>query len=382
METTFKPKLNKKSEKLVESRPEWISNVVDRLMHTQKIKFEESLRQIEEKNRQLSQQCTFKPTTNCTSELMNNSQNMSASRLNSSFYQRQVEFLNQKKEKLEELAREINPIPIPKINPISKVLAFGKEEEFLSSTFVAKHYKIPMQRKEETIKAIAQQEQRKYPFKPEINEISKYIAKRKTVNELSQFDQSKKAKIIELKKENETREFSECSFRPKINSNYKNVEPKFIPENIDATLANMKRVKHFKEKLMVKEKEFEELKECTFQPKIIGNSLPPSLLSKKKLSQSVKGIDKFMGKVERATKLKQEQLEREKKAFNHPSMYDSKAPLKYTIPKPFSLSGVQQDRETIVKEARKFKQSKGELFWLNTETGADFQSALLRSTQA
>lgn len=350
-------------------------------MHTQKIKFEETLKQIEEKNKQLSQQCTFKPSINYASELINSSQDMSMSKLNSSFYQRQIDFINQKKEKLEELTKEVNPVPIPKINPISKILAIGKEEEYLSSTFGSKHYKIPMQKKEETLKAIAQQEQKKYPFKPEINEISKYIAKSKTVDELSQFDHSKKQKILEIKRQNENREISECSFRPKINHNYQNVEPKFIPENIETTLENIKRVKHFKEEQMVKAKEFEEMKECTFQPKIIGKSLPPSLLSRKKLAQSVKGIDTFMGKIERAAKLKQEQLEREKKAFDHISKYDSKANVKYTIPVPFNLSGVQQDKETVIKETRKFKQANGELFWLNTEAGTEFQSTLLRSTQ-
>ncbi len=351
-------------------------------MHTQKVKFEESLKQIEQKNKQLSQQCTFKPSTNHNSELLGSSQNLSMSKLNSSFYQRQLDFLSQKKEKLDELAREINPVHTPKINPISKVLALGKEDEYLNSNFDSKHYKIPMQKKEETLKAIAQEERKKCPFKPEINEISKYIAKSKTVDELSQFDQSKKQKILALKKANDQKEISECSFRPKINHNYQQVEPKFIPENIQITLDTIKRVKHFKEKLIVKEKEFEELKECTFQPKIIGTSLPPSLLSRNRLSESVKGIGGYMGKVERAAKLKQEQFEREQKAFNQILKNEGKPRRKFTIPEPFNLSGMNQDRETVVKESRKFRQPNGEVFWLNTETGTEFQSALLRSTQA
>jgi hypothetical protein len=327
----------------VDSKAEWIENVVDRLLRTKKINFEASLKQIEDRNKQISSECTFKPRINKDITNLNMSQDRSFGNLNSSFYQRQIDFLSNKKEKIQDLANEIAPKGVPTINPLSKVLAQTREETYLENDLNSKLYKIPIQKKEETLRLIAKREQEKFTFKPEINEISRFIAKSKTFQELSQINPIKRLKEIETKKKNEENELKECSFRPKINQNYEKIAPLFVPEEIDSTLKMIKHNKEFKEQIIKKEKEFEELKECTFRPHMVSKSLNHKKLNEGRTIQSVKGIGNYLENVKRASKMKADQLEREKYILNHSSKYETPSLRKTTVPIPFKLSGLISD---------------------------------------
>ena len=84
-------------------------------------------------------------------------------------------------------------------------------------------------------------------------------------------------------------------------------------------------------------KEFEEVKDCTFRPKI--NQKENRAPSVKGVIE-VKGLEKFLEHKERKKKIEQERKEREEKIFNLEKNYKFENHETHTIPKPFSLSKV------------------------------------------
>lgn len=63
-------------------------------------------------------------------------------------------------------------------------------------------------------------------------------------------------------------EMLNCSFKPVINKNFKNIQPFYSNQNVDKSLKFIYEQKNLKELIIQKEKEFLELKECTFKPEV------------------------------------------------------------------------------------------------------------------
>ena len=77
-------------------------------------------------------------------------------------------------------------------------------------------------------------EQKKYPFKPQLNEKSKQLARRRNLDDIVDMSE-KEQRMIAKKKQAEDYKMKECSFRPKINKGkkFKKVESHYSQKNYE-----------------------------------------------------------------------------------------------------------------------------------------------------
>jgi len=85
-------------------------------------------------------------------------------------------------------------------------------------------------------------------------------------------------------------------------------------------------------------KEYNQMKECTFDPKI-NKDMPESFLESK-LGKVVSGAEAFLEQRDRANRLKNEEKSRKEKVFNLESRYNPIKHQTYTQPKPFNFAHV------------------------------------------
>lgn len=85
-------------------------------------------------------------------------------------------------------------------------------------------------------------------------------------------------------------------------------------------------------------KEYSEMKECTFDPKI--NKSMPASVHQEKLGKSVAGMEAFLEQRDRAKRLQQDKKKREEKVFHIENKYNATKHLTYTQPEPFNISQV------------------------------------------
>ena len=182
-------------------------------------------------------------------------------------------------------------------------------------------------------------------FEPQINQISKALGRSTSLSEIADnsFSQANRKKEIENKAIEEERKYN---YTPRITkgkqfeyitSSYKQ------SENLLNTIKGQCELKQKKCNEIKKNKEFEEMKECTFTPKgvgIIGNYYNKA---------SIRGLERFLELREIAKRREEEAKEREKKVFlMNPKMNASF----FTTPKPFNLhpSNKKQKIEKIRQE--------------------------------
>lgn len=84
-------------------------------------------------------------------------------------------------------------------------------------------------------------------------------------------------------------------------------------------------------------REYNEMKECTFEPKV-NKDMPESFL-KPKLGK-VSGVESYLEQRDRAKRLKNEEKIRKEKVFNIENRYDPLKHQTYTQPKPFNFAHV------------------------------------------
>ena len=85
-------------------------------------------------------------------------------------------------------------------------------------------------------------------------------------------------------------------------------------------------------------REYNEMKECTFGPKIKRDM--PESFHESKLGKVVSGVEAYLEQRDRAKRMKQEENKRKDKVFNIESRYDPAKHSTYTQPKPFNFSHV------------------------------------------
>lgn len=190
--------------------------------------------------------------------------------------------------------------------------------------------------KRENKKAMIQQEYyAKYSYEPKINHISKQIARNSSLDELAYDEEGKIRKRLlagQLTAEKE----QVCTFKPDINKYKFSVQSKYA--DADNLLDNIKeeiRKKDEKVDVYRSIKDSEELKDCTFKPKI-KNKKPES-----SHPVIVSGLDRFLELKELKKRYDQEKKEREDKVFglknkNNRDNY-------YTVPEPFNLTAENKD---------------------------------------
>ena len=333
--TGFKPKINKLSKQIVEKNQE--NNVVNRLI--------EKGKEIEERKRQLAKEKEKR-------ERMMREWRTSEVGDESDFFIRQKKFMEKKEEKIRELKQNQGGDFKPKINLVSKVLAEELREE-----------RGPTSKRWETRlgdyevrKGIIRREERKAQrkreegtFHPQIKEISKKVAKRKTFSEMADVS-TREAKLEQKRREKFAKEMEGCSFKPKINSSKK---PKKAA--IQDRIKEWEERKRLKLEISKQEKEQKELRNCNFAPKLFHRpgQIPREIQSERMLA-NIKGLGKFLENKEMGFRKQEEKEQAYKEAFEKWGKGYTSDP---TIPEPFRLkTGNKRARRTEVKEdGRVFK---------------------------
>lgn len=180
-------------------------------------------------------------------------------------------------------------------------------------------------------------------FIPEINQHSRNIGRKSTIEELyrNTIASSKKEALCKAIDEEQQKE---CTFKPTIHSDkaksHYNINR---PESLLVQIEMERQQKAVKLNMMKKKLEYDEVQTCSFKPEI-KSTVPRTVYSGPTVTQdvdeafgsSIKGLGRFMEKQELARKKAEEQKLRESKVFGlNPS---TKAGKPYTIPQPFNLS--------------------------------------------
>lgn len=111
--------------------------------------------------------------------------------------------------------------------------------------------------------------------------------------------------------------------------------------------------------LEIRMKEYNELKECTFDPKI-NKDIPDSFLEPK-LGKIVSGAEAYLEQRDRAKRMKQAEKNRKEKVFNIENKYDPIKHQSYTTPKPFNFAKVMLRDENEQQLICIFKRSRTQL---------------------
>ncbi len=180
-------------------------------------------------------------------------------------------------------------------------------------------------------------------FIPEINQHSRNIGRKSTIEELyrNTLASNKKDALCKVIDEDQQKE---CTFKPAIHSDkaksHYNIHR---PESLLVQIEMERQQKAVKLNMMKKKLEYDEVQTCSFKPEI-KSTVPRTVYNGPTVTQdvdeafgsSIKGLGRFMEKQELARKKAEEQKLRESKVFGlNPS---AKAGKPYTIPQPFNLS--------------------------------------------
>jgi len=230
---TFQPHMSRGSQEIINSKSDYMgpgSNFMARKATFQKRKQKERNLQIQKEMK--NSECTFHPDTGSAAEVLRHTR---PHRLNESNLER-----------------------------------------------VERLYRQDVQNKETKIAALRKRHQADCTFKPQINEISKSLARSKTVQELMENRKNRQIKHESAAKR-EQEIAAECTFQPKVNTSNKaksivknlpasqfrvNVnEPEKIVKAIDV----YRKDREMKLRQTRQEVEYESMKECTFAPDTHGH---------------------------------------------------------------------------------------------------------------
>ena len=215
----------------------------------------------------------------------------------------------------------------PKIDPISRILAENRRENE-NVDHIEALYDLPLQRKREKQEQLIQEELERMPFTPQINPISRILARSKSSSNNPHAD-SRTRKLEQEAIERANKKLEECSFKPQINKNFANVQSNYKADRIEESLKLHKERALEKLHIKQKEAEFNEVKSCTFKPEIYE-----PLRREETSLQEVPGVSGFFRHIQRSHKLKKDKELREKEVFRDGSNYDPSKPLEV---RPFNL---------------------------------------------
>ena len=312
-------------------------------------------------NREM-RECTFAPKLNPMSNyLINNNyenkDNYSDEEYNDcnenvkDFLERQRMYEELKKEKLEKnkINNKVNYTFKPEINSNSDLLVKCNPDRCTESSNdkYSRLYQ-DAQRIKQKKEKLENELNNKYDFVPRINELSKYIGKKQSIEELN---------YVPPPKENQTnkKEEEEYDFKPQMytNNKYKNIQSNYKNDNnmlerINEEMQN----KNNKIKMMQKMKENKDIEQCNFTPEI--NKEMPDFDNNKPMY--MKGMAKYLEQMEKARQAKRDKEQREKEVFITGEGWSKHNGI--TVPKPFKLSYQNNQKADMIKkeiekEARK-----------------------------
>lgn len=252
----------------------------------------------------------------------------------SSFFSRQKQFSQIKASNLQSLSEQ--PSFSPRIDPNSDRLLQDRSSENLFDK-VTRMSVTEMKLRGEKREKLKAEENKRFKFQPEIDPVSRALGR-----SLS-FSTNGQKKMFE---DDEVLSFSPELKRPKryvqVQSHYRQGNP------IMQTIAGFEQAKKQKLENIRREREFFELKECCFAP----SSTP---LKVSKSNTDIRGMDRFMELKTMADRKKEEQKKREQQVFRTKFESDGRP----TVPMPFNLHPSKKE-ERLSKTTRllehKFRQ--------------------------
>lgn len=260
------------------------------------------------------------------------------------FYERQeilaMKYRVKKEEKLAKLEYEEQCTFKPKINTSSKIL-IDQDAVRKSETLEEKAKRlseVDMKIKEEKIAKRQEDYYSKFNFEPNINPISKYLARIQNLDELAYNPKSQlKKKFKSHERQQEL--LQDCTFKPNINSKRKfsNVSSKYSKDaDILQEIQEQKRRKEIKADEIRKEVETEKMRDCTFRP-VVKKNLP----NEQDGPIIVRGLDRFLELKDLKRKQEEELKEREEKLFRlNPTGTSS-----ITSPQPFNITKCSREEK-------------------------------------
>ena len=362
---TFQPKISSTSASIAKGvfRENGIidtSDVVGRLAHEARILEDRKNSRRKAWEEQEAQRCRFKPKVSKVSQEIVK-QHPEYQGRNKNFLARQRDFEKRKRERNSNRDASFGEAAHctfkPRIGNAEKVLVHTNPERLseTSKERVQRLYKGDSERKRQTQEAIREEHYGKFNFKPKINRISKLLGcSTGGFEELYKNESGKRAKEA-VKRAIEEERSSDCTFQPRIKSSgtmgYKPVnhlDATTVLESID----DMRRDKEEKLEQMRREVEHEKMKECTFEPTILGTAA----VVKSKTPVIVRGLGRFLETREHAKTLEEEKAQRERDAFRVKRIHRAGG---ITVTKPFKFSSAttataersQKIREETMREA-------------------------------
>ena len=289
---TFQPKINETSKMLVESKRMDTTDpsqfdVTSRLMKDAHDSTRRTLKRQQEYAKEKASQLTFQPhMSRGSQEIINSKSDYMGP--GSNFIARQATFQKRKqKERNLQIQKEMKNSECtfhPDTGSAAEVLRHTRPHRLNESNLerVERLYRQDVQNKETKIAALRKRHQADCTFKPQINEISKSLARSKTVQELMENRKNRQIKHESAAKR-EQEIAAECTFQPKVNTSNKaksivknlpasqfrvNVnEPEKIVKAIDV----YRKDREMKLRQTRQEVEYESMKECTFAPDTHGH---------------------------------------------------------------------------------------------------------------
>ena len=308
----FKPQVNKYSAKILSKKSKMNGgstnmNVHKRLTQDAANRVEKTQMKREELNTELSLQHPFKPQISSYSTTNLDNKN---------FHERQQDFLHKKHEKQEQqINNEGNQYSFhPQINSTSGVIVeadpdrCNEKGDDKYQRLYSKDYRKQM----ETRENIEYELYGQYNFQPKINPLSRVMAAERSNIDILELTQNTKSTLgHSVHQEIEERQRKECTFKPKINKNYNNVQSAYVNKSeMKAKLHEKAMERRQIEEQKRMDREYEELKDCTFKPNV-NEGIPQA----HNQVVVVRGLSRYMELQELKQKKHQDKLEREVEVF-------------------------------------------------------------------
>ncbi|KAM3136723.1 hypothetical protein pb186bvf_011168 [Paramecium bursaria] len=322
----FVPQINPKSQMLAEIQNDG-KNVIQRLLE-------------DAKNRQLNAPqiqeslYDFQPETN---------KQLNDQVVKGDFDSRQQLFLRKQQEKCQELENKVYEDYSfkPQISNYSQKL-INKD------TTLTVHEKLYQEylTKQQNIEYKRQKELERLNFHPELNPKSMALTVDRKIDDLIN-DESSKLKKQLLREKYSEDEIKNCSFYPSLSTTtgkYSQIHSQYSFDDCSEKIKEQQDMKKQKMQNAKKEIESQELKECTFKPQTNKKAVinPQS---------EVNGMEEYLLQVDRSRRFKEQQKQVERKLFQIHDRYDSAKHTDKTQFSPFKLKKLLQQMIMIQIQA-------------------------------
>jgi len=295
----------------------------------------------EEAERRHARECTFRPTLAPQSAAL--LQLHAAFKGPRGFHERQTLYARRAKSKLQAAAQKAEreqPTPFrPALSPTSVLLAQAKRDAETDEQRVARLAKGDREAVAAARKARADKHYAQFSFRPNLNPTSRSLAKNLDTPDVTRAKTGHVAE--ELRREMEEEFRRTCTFQPAVSAG----GPARAPGGPDVSALSLAGDPAERERRLAearREKQYEELKECTFQPQV-----PRRTPRTKGASPEVPGMAAYLERRQQAKALEDDRRTREEEAFKVKGT--GRPGGRYTVPEPFHLHA---DRSAVRRETR------------------------------